>query len=269
MLFPLASVTVNITVFAPTFEQVNVLGETLNEAIPQASVEPLFTWAPVILTVPAEFNWTVMFCVITVGTIVSITVTVTEAVDELLFASVAVNVTVLAPVFEHVNEFGLAANVNPPQASVDPLFNWAPVIETAPAAFKYALIFFAVATGAVTSWIVTVAKPDLLFPFASVTVKVTVLAPTFEQVNVFGETLKVAIPQASVEPLFTWDAVIDAFPEAFNWTVMFWVVTIGTMVSITVTVAVAVDELLLPSVTVNVTVFAPVLEQTNVLGETE
>ena len=64
-----------------------------------------------------------MFCVITVGTIVSITVTVTEAVDELLFASVAVNVTVLAPVFEHVNEFGLAANVNPPQASVDPLFN--------------------------------------------------------------------------------------------------------------------------------------------------
>ena len=41
------------------------------------------------------------------------------------------------------------------------------------------------------------------------------------------------------------------------------------MVSITVTVAVAVDELLLPSVTVNVTVFAPVLEQTNVLGETE
>ena len=39
--------------------------------------------------------------------------------------------------------------------------------------------------------------------------------------------------------------------------------------SITVTVAEAVDELLLASVTVKVTVFAPVFEQLNVLGDTE
>ena len=40
------------------------------------------------------------------------------------------------------------------------------------------------------------------FPFTSIIVRVTVLAPTLAQVNVLGETVIVAIPQLSVEPLF-------------------------------------------------------------------
>ena len=52
------------------------------------------------------------------------------------------------------------------------------------------------------SFTVTVAVPVLTFPLTSVTVNVTVLVPIFEQVNVFGETVTVAIPQASVELLF-------------------------------------------------------------------
>jgi hypothetical protein len=42
-LFPLTSVTVSVTVFAPELIQENELGETENEAMPQLSVEPLFT----------------------------------------------------------------------------------------------------------------------------------------------------------------------------------------------------------------------------------
>ena len=142
---------------------------------------------------------------------------------------------------------------------------------TVPEAFKYALMFCAIATGAVTSWTVTVANPVFTFPLLSVTVKVTVLVPKLAQVNVLGETDNNAllIPQASVEPLLIWAGIILAVPALFNCTVMFCVTTIGLIVSITVTVAVAVEELLLPSVTVNVTVLAPVFEQLNVLGDTE
>ena len=39
--FPLLSVTVRVTMFGPTLAQVNELGDTLIEAIPQASEEPL------------------------------------------------------------------------------------------------------------------------------------------------------------------------------------------------------------------------------------
>ena len=46
------------------------------------------------------------------------------------------------------------------------------------------------------------AVPVLTFPFTSVTVSVTVLAPTLAQVNVDGLTVIVAMPQLSVEPLF-------------------------------------------------------------------
>ena len=140
---------------------------------------------------------------------------------------------------------------------------------TVPEAFKYALMFCAIATGAVTSCTVTVAVPVFTFPLLSVTVNVTVFAPKLVQVNVLGETVTVAIPHASLDPLSICEAVILAFPELFNCIVKFCVITTGLTVSITVTVAVAVEELLLPSVTVNVTVLAPVFEQLNVFGVTE
>src|SRR5262245_58473710 len=54
--------------------------------------------------------------------------------------------------------------------------------------------------GAVLSTTVTVVLHELAFPFTSVTVSVTGLDPTSAQVNVFGDTLVVAMPQASLEP---------------------------------------------------------------------
>jgi hypothetical protein len=53
---PLKSVTVSVTVFGPTCEQLNVFGETVMVAIPQASVLPLSTSPAAIVTVPAAFN---------------------------------------------------------------------------------------------------------------------------------------------------------------------------------------------------------------------
>jgi hypothetical protein len=53
---PLLSVTVNVTVLAPKFEQVNELGETVTVAIPHASFDPLLICAAVMVAFPVEFN---------------------------------------------------------------------------------------------------------------------------------------------------------------------------------------------------------------------
>ena len=50
--FPLLSVTVRTTVFAPTFKQENELCDKLLEAIPQASLEPLSICEAVIEAFP-------------------------------------------------------------------------------------------------------------------------------------------------------------------------------------------------------------------------
>jgi len=55
-----------------------------------------------------------------------------------------------------------------------------------------------------------------VLPLLSVTVKVTVLAPTFEQLKLVLEATKVAIPQASLEPLSMLAATIVALPDEFN-----------------------------------------------------
>jgi len=75
--------------------------------------------------------------------------------------------------------------------------------------------------GAILSTTVTVAVQVETFPFTSVTVSVTVLLPTLAQVNELGETITVAIPQLSLEPLLIWAAVMDAVPAELRFTVTF------------------------------------------------
>jgi hypothetical protein len=64
-------------------------------------------------------------------------------------------------------------------------------------------MFLQLATGTIVSDTVTVDVHIELFPFTSVTVIVTVFAPMFAQVNVFGLTTKLAIPHASLDALLT------------------------------------------------------------------
>src|SRR5207249_1350425 len=58
---PLASVTVRVTVLGPTLPQVKLLGLTLREAMPQASLLPLSTSAGVMLAWPVTSSCTVIF----------------------------------------------------------------------------------------------------------------------------------------------------------------------------------------------------------------
>jgi hypothetical protein len=125
---------VSVTVLSPTLEQLKLEGDTLS-VTPQASFEPLSTCAAVIVAVPAELRLTVMFLAIALGATVSRTVTVAFLADTLLFASVTVSVTVLAPVFVQSNEEGDTLNVTP-HASFDPSSTWAAVIDAVPEALR-------------------------------------------------------------------------------------------------------------------------------------
>ena len=68
---------------------------------------------------------------------------------------------------------------------------------------------------------VTVEVQVLELPFTSVTVRVTVLEPTLEQVKLFGATVMVETAQLSEEPLSISLPVMLAEPEALSCTVMF------------------------------------------------
>ena len=70
------------------------------------------------------------------------------------------------------------------------------------------------------SWMVTLLVQVELLPLLSVTVNVTVFEPTLEQVKLVGLAARLAMPQASLEPLSTSLAVILALPLASNCTVI-------------------------------------------------
>jgi len=78
---------------------------------------------------------------------------------------------------------------------------------------------------------VTVAVQVDEFPFTSVTVSVTVFAPTFAQEKDEGETFKLAIPQTSELPLLICVAVMVAAPDELKLTVMFWQTAVGGVTS--------------------------------------
>ena len=96
----------------------------------------------------------------------------------------------------------------------------------------------------------------------SVTVNVTTLLPLSAPVKLVLLSVKLAIPQLSLEPLFTIAVVNVAVPAPFKYKFKLLLnVTIGLMVSNTVTVETAVLKLPLASVTVKLTLFIPKLVQ--------
>jgi hypothetical protein len=116
------------------------------------------------------------------------------------------------------------------------------------------------ATGAILSSTVTTVVHILTLPCISVTVNVSVFAPTSLHTNAVWLNAKLAIPHASEEPLFTAAVVVLPLPVASNCTVTFWQSATGATLSSTVTTAVHVVTFPFTSVTVNVTGFAPPLE---------
>ena len=146
--------------------------------------------------------------VVMTGGVTSFTVTVAVQVEVLLDASVAVSVTVLPPAPPQLKVVGVMETVGVPQLSVEPLFTCAAVTE-AELPTRLTETFWHLATGAVLSMTVTMAIHWPWLPLASCKESVTTLLvkPTCEQLKVLGVSVIVAIPQASVELLFTWAAV--------------------------------------------------------------
>jgi hypothetical protein len=114
---------------------------------------------------------------------------------------------------------------------------------------------------------VTVAVQVDVLPLASVTVRVTWLAPAFDTVNVVFEAVVETIPQLSVLPPSICAAVIVATPLT-RVTVMLLHTATGLMVSLIVTVARQLSLRPASSVTVKVTGVWPMLEQLNDVLET-
>src|SRR5690606_16727843 len=103
--FPLISVLVTVTTFAPMSSQVNVSGEALSVA-PQLSLPVAARSSKRMVASPDASSCTVKSCAETVGISSSTTVTVTTALAVWLAGSVAVRVTVLGPKLLQSNVLG-------------------------------------------------------------------------------------------------------------------------------------------------------------------
>src|SRR6266545_4892620 len=180
-LLPFTSVTVRVTVFGPMLLQSKLVWSRLRLAMPQASLLPLLIWAGAIVAFPVASNWTVRSWQTATGATESATVTVAVQVWLLPFTSVTVRVTVFGPMLLQSKLVWSRLRLAMPQASLLPLLIWAGVMVAFPVASNWTVRSWQSATGATESATVTVAVQVWLLPFTSVTVRVTVFAPTLLQ----------------------------------------------------------------------------------------
>ncbi|SRX75945.1 hypothetical protein AEQU3_02943 [Aequorivita antarctica] len=137
------------------------------------------------LASPLASNWMVNGAAqFATGATLSSTVTTVVQVEPLPFTSVTVSVTVLGPTLLQLKEVTSIEVLAIPQASVLPFSIFATVILASPLASSWMVNGAAqLATGAILSSTVTVAVHVAVFPFTSVTKRVTSLSPTFEQLK--------------------------------------------------------------------------------------
>src|SRR5690606_29622868 len=173
--------------------------------------------ARVMLAFPVASNWMVKGAA-QFATGATLSSTVTTALQELIFpfSSVTVSTTLFAPtLLQSKVEISMERSAIP-QASEDPPSTSAAVIVAFPAASSCTVMFWHTATGAMLSSTKILEVQDELFPFTSVTVKVTVFGPTSAQVKVSGLTEILAIPQLSVLPPSIKAGSKTAWPLASN-----------------------------------------------------
>ncbi len=256
--FPFTSVAVSITVFVPTSEQSKVVVFKLREAIPQASVVPLSISEVVIVPLPAPSKITVTSWHITLGGVLSTTVTIAVHVAVAPAAFATVKVTVLGPISLQSKLVVSMVNVAAPHETPLPPSIKLGVNVAIPVTSSGKVISVQTAVGGLSSTTVTMAVSLLEFPEPSVTVIVTKTGlPVSEQSKLLGLTVIEAIPQLSAELLSTSPPTIVASPVAFRNTVMSIAFATGGVVSTMVTSAKQLALFPLLSVTVKVTELAP------------
>ena len=194
---PLLSVTVKVTPLAPLSAQVKLVSLSARLMIPQASLLLLSIAAAVIVAFPEPSRKTVAFWQLATGGIESFTVTTAEQVSTFPELSVTVKVTEFVPTFAQAKLVIESMRLSIPQTSLLPLSMSPVVIVADPEPSKKTVMFWQTATGGVLSSTVTVAVQVLELLLLSVTVKVTELAPTSEQVKSVSLTERFMMPQAS------------------------------------------------------------------------
>ena len=159
--------------FSPISEQEKLVISKFMLWTLQLSVLPLSISVVVIVAFPFASSWTVIFCVTTVGLILSSTVTVAVPVFEFPLASVTVNVTVFAPRFEHEKLVTSKFMLWIPVLSELPLLISVVVIVAFPFASNWTVVFCVTTVGFVRSIVTDKAdEATLVFPAASVALAV-------------------------------------------------------------------------------------------------
>ena len=193
-----------------------------------------------------------------VGRVTSCTVTVALPVAGMPLVSVTVRVTVLSPTLAQVKLLGSTDMVSMATSSKLPPSTSAAVMVALPAASSWTVWSLVTTVGGVGSKTVAVALQLLVLPLLSVTVRVTVLSPMSALVKLLGDALSEAMPEASLLPLSMSAPVSVALPAPSSGRLMSWQTAAGGMLSSMVTVETAVFTLPLLSVTVSVTLLAPI-----------
>ena len=142
--------------------------------MPQLSFDPLSTSAAVNVPFPEASKITVTSCAITFGASLSSTVMVAVHVDSFPLLSVTVSITVFVPICVQSNAVWLNAKEATPQASVEPLSTVAASKVAFPEASNCTVTSWHSAQAVYYQPHVTLAVAVENYPFASVTVKVTV-----------------------------------------------------------------------------------------------
>ena len=113
-----------------------------------------------------------------------------------------------------------------PLQSTEPLSTSIPKIITSPELSSSAVISWHNAIGATLSSTVTIASQSAELPSSSITVKVTIFAPTSDISNSVSEADKIRSPQKSVLPPSISDATIVSI-QSSNSTVISWHDAVG------------------------------------------
>jgi hypothetical protein len=267
LVLPEPSVTVSVTELAPILLQLKLELETVTVAMVQLSVLPPFRSLVERVAFPLPSRYKKGEAQFAVGARESCTVTV--AVHEAAFpnASVAVKVTVLAPISLQVNADWERVLVKVVQASAVPKPIADAPITPFPVPSRVTVALLHTIAGPVTSCTVTEATQLLAFPDESVTVSVTDTVPRSPQLKVPCDTVTDRMPQLSVELAPITDAPITPFPVESNCTVALLQMADGETVSVTVTTEAQLEELPEGSVTAKVTETVPISLQVKLLVE--
>ena len=224
-MLPLASVTNSGTGCTPTSPQPNSMvdgrSSPKSNVTPQASPEPPSNCAGVSNTAPPASNCRVRSWQEATGAMLSSTVTIAVQELVLLLSSVAVTTTVFCPTSAQSNALISSVVLARPQPSDGVPTIWAGVMLANPSLSSCTVMSWQSRLGAVLSSTVTVAVQVLVLPLLSSTVSVTVWVPTSVQSKLLELSVRLAKPQASLEPLFTSAGVRLALPKTSSSTVTF------------------------------------------------